>query len=134
MRFPRQFLFQAINPVLTCPSQTLPHHRSTSPCPPVLAANTTTLPSPNLRIRNSANNNSSNKQKRLSIRSTISKNTTNIRGITRLHKKVAPLLHQENLLLLETQPPLEMTMIADHQARISFEMLWGASPWLTGTQ
>ena len=33
----------------------------------------------------------------------------------RLHKKVAPLLHQENLLLLETQPPLEMTMIADHQ-------------------
>merc|ERR1719237_1543635 len=120
MRFPRQFLFQAINPVLTCPSQTLPHHRSTSPCPPVLAANTTTLPSPNLRIRNSANNNSSNKQKRLSIRSTtskstISKNTTNIRRITRHHKKVAPLLLQENLLLLETQPPLEMTMIADHQ-------------------
>merc|ERR1719234_427295 len=135
----RQFPCQAINQALTCPLRILHLHRCTSQCLLALVGSmTTSLLSPKklLRIKNTTASNS-NKHKRHKLRSirsirtsrsTISRNTTNRntattrnttnKRITRVLKKAAHQPHLENLPLLETQLPLEMTMTAGRQAKI----------------
>merc|ERR1712192_128352 len=141
----RLFPYQATNQALTCPLRTLLLHRCTSQCLLALVASMTTLllsPKKLLRIKNipvSNSSNNSNKHKRHKLhsirsigpsRSTISRNTTNrstttIRNtpnkpITRVLKKAAHPPPLENLLLLETQLLLEMTMTAGNLGKAQF--------------
>merc|ERR1712192_330398 len=99
----------------------------------LVASMTTLLLSPkkllrikNIPVSNSSNNSNKHKRHKLhSIRSIRTSRSTTNKPITRVLKKAAHPPPLENLLLLETQLLLEMTMTAGRQAKINLRCTFG---------
>merc|ERR1712181_171393 len=99
----------------------------------LVASMTTLLLSPkkllrikNIPVSNSSNNSNKHKRHKLhSIRSIRTIRSTTNKPITRVLKKAAHPPPLENLLLLETQLLLEMTMTAGRQAKINLRCTFG---------